>query len=124
MSTNLAGGVNIGELQACIVRAARLDSDCSPTGGVNGGIVTAALVTLTADPDIEEGTNYEQKNACGDILFTDPSNLVVGIHEAITIKAVDWPATSSQRIFVEMEIDADFMRPDAVATAKNVALLS
>ena len=70
MTTNLAGGVNIGELQACIVRAARLDSDCSPTGGVNGGIVTAALVTLTADPDIEEGTNYEQKNACGDILFT------------------------------------------------------
>lgn len=70
MTTNLAGGVNIGELQACIVRAARLDSDCSVTGGVSGGIVTAGLVTLTADPDVEEGTIYEQKNACGDILFT------------------------------------------------------
>ena len=70
MSTNLAGGVNIGSLQACILRVAALDSDCTPTGGVNGGIVTAALVTLTADPDIEEGTLYEQKNGCGDFLFT------------------------------------------------------
>lgn len=70
MASNLAGNVCIGELQACIVRAARLDSDCSPTGGVNGGIVTAGLVTMAADPDIEEGTIYEQKNACGDILFT------------------------------------------------------
>lgn len=70
MASNLAGGVCIGELQACILRASRLDSDCTPTGGVNGGIVTAGLVTLTADPDVEEGTVYEQKNACGDILFT------------------------------------------------------
>lgn len=70
MATNLAGAVCIGELQACVVRAAALDSDCTPTGGTNGGIVTAGLVTMTADPDIEEGTVYEQKNACGDILFT------------------------------------------------------
>ena len=67
---NLAGGVAIGQLNACIVRAARLDSDCSPTGGANGGIVTAGLVTLNADPDIEEGTVFEPKNACGDIMFT------------------------------------------------------
>lgn len=70
MSTNLAGSVAIGQLNACIVRAARLDADCSPTGGVNGGIVTSALVTLNADPDVEEGTVFEPKNACGDIMFT------------------------------------------------------
>jgi hypothetical protein len=70
MATNLAGGVCIGELQACIVRAALLDTDCTPTGGVNGGIVTAGLVTMTADPEIDAGTVYEQKSACGDILFT------------------------------------------------------
>jgi len=70
MTTNLAGGVCIGQLNACVVRAARLDSDCSPTGGTDGGIVTAGLATLTADPDIEEGTLFEPKNACGDILFT------------------------------------------------------
>jgi hypothetical protein len=70
MATNLAGGVNIAELQACVVRIALLDSDCTATGGTNGGIVTAGLVTLTAEPDIEEGTVYEQKNGCGTILFT------------------------------------------------------
>jgi hypothetical protein len=70
MATNLAGSVCIGQLNAAVVRAARLDADCSPTGGTNGGIVTAALVTLTADPDIEEGTTFEPKNANGDILFT------------------------------------------------------
>jgi hypothetical protein len=77
MTTNLAGGVCIGELQACIVRAAVLDTDCTPVGGVNGGIVTAGLVTLTADPDIETGTIYEQKNACGDILFTHEKDDVI-----------------------------------------------
>lgn len=77
MTTNLAGGVCIGELQACIVRAAVLDTDCTPVGGVNGGIVTAGLVTMTADPDIEEGTVYEQKNGCGDILFTYEKDDVV-----------------------------------------------
>ena len=77
MATNLAGGVCIGELQACVVRAAALDVDCTPTGGTNGGIVTAGLVTMTADPDVEEGTVYEQKNACGDILFTFEKDDVV-----------------------------------------------
>jgi len=70
MATNLAGGVCIGQLNACVVRAARLDADCSPTQGADGGIVTAGLATLTADPDIEEGTLFEPKNACGDILYT------------------------------------------------------
>lgn len=70
MPTNLAGNVAIGQLNACVVRAARLDADCQPTGGVNGGIVTTALVTLNADPDIEEGTVFEPKNGCGSILFT------------------------------------------------------
>lgn len=77
MSSNLAGGVCIGELQACVVRAAALDSTCHPVGGTNGGIVTAGLVTLTADPDVEAGTVYEQKNACGDILFTYEKDDVV-----------------------------------------------
>ena len=70
MSTNIAGAANIGELGACVVRAARLNSNCAPTGGVNGGIVTAGLVTMTVDPQIEEGTKYEPKNACGSTLYT------------------------------------------------------
>lgn len=70
MSSNLAGGVCIGELQACVLRAARLNANCHPTGGTNGGIVTAGLVTLTADPVLKEAKEYEQENACGDLLFS------------------------------------------------------
>lgn len=70
MTTNLADNVCLGQLNACIVRIALLDSDCTPTGGADSGIVTAALATLTADPDIEEGTKFEPKNACGDTMFT------------------------------------------------------
>lgn len=70
MASNLAGGLCIGELNAAVIRAARLDADCSPTGGANSGLVTAGLVTLTADPDIEEGTVFEPKNGDGDIMFT------------------------------------------------------
>lgn len=69
MSSNLAGGVCIGELQACVLRLARLNADCKPSGGTDGGIVTAGLVTLTADPVLKEEKEYEQENACGSLLF-------------------------------------------------------
>jgi len=70
MASNLAGGVCIGELQACVLRVARLNSDCKPTGGTSGGIVTAGLVTLTADPTLKEAKEYEQENGCGALLFS------------------------------------------------------
>lgn len=70
MATNLFGPVCIGELNACIVRAASLGADCRPNGGANSGIVTAALVTMTADPEIETPTVFEPKNGCGDIMYT------------------------------------------------------
>lgn len=69
MSSNIAGGVNIAELSAAVIRAARLNRNCVPTGGVNGGICTAGIVTLTADPEIEEGTVFEPKNGKGEYLF-------------------------------------------------------
>lgn len=67
---NLAGNVNIAEISACVVRAARLNANCTIAGGANSGIVTAGLVTLTADPEIETGTVYERKNACGSLLYS------------------------------------------------------
>lgn len=70
MASNLAGDTCIGELQACVVRAARLGADCKPAGGTDGGIVTAGLVTLTADPQLKEGKEYELENACGTLLFS------------------------------------------------------
>jgi hypothetical protein len=71
MATNLAGGgVCIGAHDACLLRVARLDTDCSPLGGADSGIITAGIVTMTASPDIEEGTLLEPKTGCGDIGFT------------------------------------------------------
>src|SRR4051812_21733240 len=70
MATNLVGPVCIGQLNACVVRAARLGADCHPSGGADSGIVTAGLVTMTADPDIEAGQVFEPKNACGTIMYT------------------------------------------------------
>lgn len=70
MASNLAGNVCIGQLNACVLRAARLGSDCHPSGGADSGIVTAALATLTADPEVEEGQVFEPKNGCGTILYT------------------------------------------------------
>lgn len=74
MSTNLAGGVCIGELKAAIFRAARLSANCTPLGGVNGGLVTAGLVTMTADPIVKEGVSLEQENGAGDLLFSYESD--------------------------------------------------
>ena len=70
MASNLAGGVNLGHFNACVFRAALLNADCSPTQGTNGGIVTAGLVTMTATPDVEEGTVFEPKTGCGSIAYT------------------------------------------------------
>lgn len=69
MASNLPAPVNLGQLNACVLRAARLNANCSVTGGVSGGMVSAGLVTLTATPVINEGTDFNQKNACGTVLF-------------------------------------------------------
>ncbi|MCD6056566.1 MAG: hypothetical protein K0R44_38 [Thermomicrobiales bacterium] len=71
MASNLAGnGVCIGAHDACLIRAAKLDPDCSPKGGADSGIITAGIVTMTASPDIEEGQLYEPKTGCGTVGFT------------------------------------------------------
>lgn len=71
MATNLAANaVCIGQLNACVLRAARLGADCHPSGGADSGIVSAALVTMTADPEIEAGQVFEPKNGCGSIMYT------------------------------------------------------
>lgn len=69
MATNSVACV--GQRSACAVRATRLGPDCSPvTGGDSDFAVTTALTTFTATPDVEEGTKFEPKNACGDLLWT------------------------------------------------------
>jgi hypothetical protein len=70
MPSLLPASVNTGQYNACIVRVAKLDTDCTPLGGNSSGWVTGGLVTMTATPDIEEGTVFEPKTACGDIAYT------------------------------------------------------
>lgn len=70
MASNLAGDIYIGELNVCLLRAAKLDSDCSPLGTADSAIITPGLVTMTATADIVEGTTYEPKTGCGDIAYT------------------------------------------------------
>lgn len=73
MATNLPSAPNpleLGEIGASLVRVARLDADCSPSQGTNGGIVTVGLSTMTVDPEVEEGTAYEPKNAAGTTFYS------------------------------------------------------
>jgi hypothetical protein len=70
MASNLAGNIYLGQYNACLLRAAKLDTDCSPLGTADSAIVTTGLVTMTASPEIEEGTVYEPKTGCGDVAFT------------------------------------------------------
>jgi hypothetical protein len=70
MASNLPADVNIGQFAACLIRVAKLDTDCTVLGGADSGWVSTGLVTLTATPDIEEGTVFEPKTGCGDIAFT------------------------------------------------------
>lgn len=70
MATNLAGGVCIGQFNACILRVALLDNTCHPLGGADSGIVSAAIVNIDAEPDVEDGTKFEPKNGCGRTIWT------------------------------------------------------
>jgi hypothetical protein len=77
MATNLPGAVGsdcIIEHNACLLRVAKLDSDCSPTGGADSGVVSAAIVSATVSPEVVEGEEKEAKNGCGRVLatVTDP----------------------------------------------------
>lgn len=77
----------IAERSACVVRATRLGSDCTPLTGETDGALTSAIATITLSPDVEEGTRYEPKDACGRILYSaaDPDivkryNVTVDLH--------------------------------------------
>ena len=53
MATNLAGnGQCLGQHSACLIRAALLDADCTPQGGVNAGIVNIGIIDATATPGV------------------------------------------------------------------------
>lgn len=77
MASNLPSATELGQLNACLIRAARLDTDCSPLGGADSGYVTIGLAQATATPDVEEGTVIEPKNACGVVFYTYANDDVI-----------------------------------------------
>ena len=77
----------IAERSARVLRATRLGSDCTPLTGATDGALTTAIATINLSPDVEEGTRYEPKDACGRILYSasDPDivkryNITIDLH--------------------------------------------
>lgn len=65
-----ANSLCLGQRQACAIRVTRLNSDCTPAEGDDNAVVSAGLVTLNIDPEVEEGATYQPKNACDQIRWT------------------------------------------------------
>ncbi len=79
--------VCIAERSACAIRVTRLGPDCAPLTGATDGAILTAIATINLTPDVEEGTKFEPKDACGRIVYTaeDPDivkryNLTVDFH--------------------------------------------
>lgn len=68
MTTNLPGGRCLFEKNVCVLRAVRLNADCTPAVGANNAAVTTGIVTMTRSAEIEEGQEFNFKNGCGDLI--------------------------------------------------------
>lgn len=56
----------LGQLQACRIRVARLDTDGSLLPGANNMIVSKSLVSVGFAPVYTDGDEIEEKNGCGE----------------------------------------------------------
>lgn len=70
MASTLPGNVCVGQHSVCIIRAAVLNTDCTPAGGDDSGFITTGIITATASPELLEGQTIEQIDGCGDIAWT------------------------------------------------------
>jgi hypothetical protein len=77
MPTQLPTTTPTGQINVTLFRIARLDSDCTIVGGNNSGYTTVGLSSITATPEVEEGTDVEPKNGEGTIMFIVPGDDVV-----------------------------------------------
>ncbi len=68
MASNLAGGYCISQAKVCRLRVATLSAACAPVPGADQAAVTAGILTMTRAAEISEGTEYEFKNGCGEII--------------------------------------------------------
>lgn len=53
------------QIQACALRAARLDNNGVPLPGANNLLVSDAMVSMGITAELSEGEEFELKNACG-----------------------------------------------------------
>lgn len=67
----------LGQRNAVILRATRLESDCTPSTGSDDTWVTAAIVAMQTDLDVEDGTTYELKSANNEFIVMDKDDDIV-----------------------------------------------
>lgn len=65
----MADVVCVGQHQPCIIRATRLDTDCTPLDGATDGAILAAIVDLTLTPEMKDAVYLEPEDACGNVVF-------------------------------------------------------
>lgn len=58
-------------IKACCIRVVRLDSCGRPVTGPNSVGLSKGFITVTASADIEEGEEFLQKNACGELCINE-----------------------------------------------------
>ena len=54
------------QVQACIIRVAKLNPDGTPLVGTDAGYISDALVSVAFEPEYQDGAEITQDNACGD----------------------------------------------------------
>jgi hypothetical protein len=54
------------QVQACLIRVAKLGPDGVPVVGTKSGYISDALVSVAFSPEYEDGAEITQDNACGD----------------------------------------------------------
>jgi hypothetical protein len=54
------------QVQACVIRVAKLSPDGTPLVGASSGYVSDALVSVAFEPEYQDGAEITQDNACGD----------------------------------------------------------
>lgn len=54
------------QVQACIIRVAKLDDTGAPVVGTDSGYISDALVSVQFEPEYADGAEITQDNACGD----------------------------------------------------------
>lgn len=60
----------LGQYAVCRLRVSRLGANCAPVSGANNAVVSKALVTMTATPEREDGTEYTARTGCNEIAFS------------------------------------------------------